>query len=63
MGENLPGEQLPRIPTTVNGIQVNFCKNPNCLNFGRPASEEVQPRGRMPLCFASVGNGLSGRLS
>lgn len=34
-----------RIPTTVNGIQVNFCKTPTCLNFGRPASEAVQGRG------------------
>jgi transposase-like protein len=35
----------PRIPATFNGIQVNFCKNPLCLNYGRPASSKVQPRG------------------
>lgn len=34
-----------RIPLAVNGIQVNFCKNPLCQNFGRPASMETQPRG------------------
>jgi hypothetical protein len=35
----------PRIPVAVNGLQVNFCKNPTCLNFGVPASTEKQPRG------------------
>lgn len=39
--------EMPRIPTSVNGIQVNFCKNPTCLNFGRPASEKVQLKGRI----------------
>jgi len=39
-------EVQTRIPPAINGIQVNFCKNPNCLNFGRPASEAVQPHGR-----------------
>lgn len=34
-----------RIPESVSGIQVNFCKNPNCLNFGNPASLKTQPRG------------------
>ncbi len=35
-----------RIPSGDNGLQVNFCKNPICPNFGNPASEERQPRGR-----------------
>jgi transposase-like protein len=39
-------KKTPRIPDTVNGIQVNFCKNPICLNFGRPASINTQSRGR-----------------
>jgi transposase-like protein len=38
-------EQGPRIPESVNGVQVNFCKNPRCANFGVPASTEKQPRG------------------
>ena len=38
-------EGPPRIPLEVGGIQVNFCKNPNCPNFGVPASVEKQPRG------------------
>lgn len=40
-----PTSETPRIPVTANGIQVNFCKNPLCPNFGRPASMEVQPHG------------------
>ena len=24
----------PRIPYEYCGIQINFCKNPNCANFG-----------------------------
>lgn len=35
----------PRIPETINGIQVNFCKNPACAHFGVPASQQKQPRG------------------
>ena len=38
-----PGKK--RIPETVDGIQVNFCKNPVCANFGVAASQEKQPRG------------------
>lgn len=26
----------PRIPLEHNGVQVNFCKNPRCYNFGIP---------------------------
>lgn len=36
---------LPRIPLEVGGIQVNFCKNPLCGNFGVPASPKPQPKG------------------
>lgn len=27
---------LPRVPEAAAGIQVNFCKNPPCPNFGVP---------------------------
>ena len=43
--ETTEPNKTPRIPTAINGIQVNFCKSPTCLNFGRPASEAVQGRG------------------
>lgn len=35
-----------RIPSEEIGIQINFCKNPECSNFGVPASSERQLRGR-----------------
>ncbi len=35
----------PRIPLEADGIQVNFCKNPLCANYGIPASTQKQPRG------------------
>jgi len=35
-----------RVPVEVGTIQVNFCKNPQCRNFGVPASTKRQPRGR-----------------
>jgi transposase-like protein len=38
-------EQQPRVPTPIKGIQVNFCKNPSCMNFGISASTEKQQRG------------------
>ena len=28
----------PRVPESVFGIQVNFCKNPTCANFGVPVA-------------------------
>ncbi len=28
-----------RIPPEAEGVQVNFCKNPSCSNFGIPASQ------------------------
>jgi len=35
----------PRIPETIDGIQVNYCKNVKCANYGTPASSQKQPRG------------------
>jgi hypothetical protein len=35
-----------RIPQPSDNIQINFCKNPICPNFGIPASNKSQPRGR-----------------
>jgi len=29
---------LPKIPPGIDGIQVNFCKNPTCANYGVPPS-------------------------
>lgn len=35
-----------RVPVEVGKIQVNFCKNPHCQNFGVPASTKKQARGK-----------------
>ena len=35
----------PRVPLEYDGIQVNFCKNPLCKNFGVPVSTEKKARG------------------
>jgi len=40
-----PSKLNERIPVEVGSIQVNFCKNPQCQNFGIPASTKRQPRG------------------
>lgn len=45
----LPGEPAPvapespklRIPEEAGGIQINFCKNPACVNFGIPAEQQA----------------------
>ena len=34
-----------RVPLPADGIQVNFCKNPACVNFGMPAETVAQPLG------------------
>lgn len=46
MSVSINREVQPRIPLEVAGIQVNFCKNPNCPNYGVPADTAKQPRGR-----------------
>jgi transposase-like protein len=45
MSVSTNSETTPRVPPLFGGIQVNFCKNPTCANFGVPASTEKQPRG------------------
>jgi len=53
-----------RIPVEADGIQVNFCKNPACENYGVPASLQKQPRGpgassRGRDSYTLVGSGKS----
>jgi hypothetical protein len=38
--------ELPRIPLEHGGIQVNHCRTPGCLNFGKPALTEDVSLGR-----------------
>jgi len=46
MDENEAESPSLRIPEAADGIQVNFCKNVRCPNFGVPASTAQQPRGK-----------------
>ena len=46
MAEALQPNEIPRVPPPSGTIQVNFCKNPTCGNFGIPASDKTQSRGR-----------------
>jgi len=43
--------KAPRVPPPVDGIQVNFCKNPRCPNYGVPALDRVS---RTRITAASV---------
>ena len=42
MGKKFSGEDaasvVPAVPPEIGGINVNFCKNPGCPNFGVPAN-------------------------
>jgi len=42
-----PKNQQNRIPSTHEGIQINFCKNPNCDNFGK-TDEGVDASAKSP---------------
>ena len=45
-----------RIPPAVEGIQVNFCKNPECYNFGIPAEENIKGKTLPVLDKAETGS-------
>lgn len=46
MGVNSSAASAPtRVPPAVDGIQINFCKNPACVNYGVAPSPTVQ-RGK-----------------
>ena len=42
-----PNQLDERVPMEVGTIQVNFCKNPQCQNFGIPARETGQQFGEL----------------
>jgi len=51
---------LPRVPLDHDGVQVNFCKNPTCANFGVPiAATAARGRGAVnPYTVVASGAGL-----
>lgn len=52
----------PRAPEAVSGIQVNFCKNPACGNFGVPVAGAATrgPGASNPYTITGQGKGLPG---
>lgn len=52
-----PSDKL-RIPPEADGIQVNFCKNPACSNFGVRAPEAAKRGVRGPYAKVSAGAGM-----
>lgn len=54
--ENSTAAKL-RAPEPYAGIQVNFCKNPVCANFGVPIGEK-RARSTNPYRLAAAGKGF-----
>lgn len=50
----------PRVPAEVAGIQVNFCKNPACANYGLPVDPTATrgPGAANPYTIGANGKGL-----
>lgn len=49
--------KTPRVPPAVRGINVNFCKNPACHNFGIPVPEVSEKGPGAKNIYAVVANG------
>ena len=45
VAEKSSARKADRIPPEAGGIQVNFCKNPGCTNYGVPARSTVRRGG------------------
>ena len=45
MAEKSFARKADRIPPEAGGIQVNFCKNPGCANYGVPARSTIRRGG------------------
>lgn len=54
MEVNFSSEALPALPAESFGINVNFCKNPHCANFGVPA-EIIKHRHKKGALAATPG--------
>lgn len=57
--EDLTSNSTPRIPLEHDGIQYNFCKNPNCQNFGVPAEQSIKKVKGQTSPYNIVGGGVS----
>ena len=50
----------PRVPHAAQGVDVNFCRNPKCKNFGVPIPQGVQrgPGASNPYTVVSNGKNI-----
>jgi len=54
----IPSKKTPRVPVAhKHGININFCKNQNCNNFGIPIEETVHKGPRAVNRYVVVSNG------
>jgi len=51
--------KLLRVPLPSNGINVNFCKNPICPNFGVPIEPKAKKGPGAQNAYTVVANGAS----
>jgi hypothetical protein len=51
MQKKSSGGSKPRIPLEHGGIQVNFCKNPNCENYAIPAAQTTGRGAQLSAVF------------
>lgn len=54
MPKKSSGVAPPRIPQPVDGIQVNFCRNTGCTNFGTADAPHERPRKGRPRRGANL---------
>lgn len=60
MEKKSSGKKKERVPPEAAGIQVNFCKNPNCENFGVPASATRRYRkGEEAFSATEISTGIA----
>ncbi len=57
---NSPGNKKRPIPDPHNGIQVNFCRNPGCSNFGIPPDPHQKTGGRGNTAQGADGYKING---
>ena len=56
--QNPRKKKTPRVPVShEHGININFCKNPNCPNFGVPVEKAAQEGSGTANRYVMVGNG------
>ena len=58
MNQNIPATpETPRVPPAASGIDVNFCRNPKCSNFGVPIPQAAKKGRGASNPYTVVANG------